>query len=243
MPYYGKSFIKTTYACLEGRGLHKAAKDLQQGMISMKKSYREYYVLKMDVSKYFNSIDKNILYIILKRRIKDPKVLWLIKKILTAQNRRTGLEIGNYTSQTFANIYLNEVDQYAVNELKVKYYYRYMDDTVILVKTKKEAKEILNKIEKFLKENLNLSLNKKTQIFKSKQGINFCGYKINEYRLKIRDKGKKKFKKKVKKLLNEIKEGKITSKDARIYLTGHIGYFETANTYNLKKEIFFSEMI
>lgn len=104
MPYYGKSFIKTTYACLEGRDLHKAAKDLQQGMISMKKSYREYYVLKMDVSKYFNSIDKNILYIILKRRIKDPKVLWLIKKILTAQNRRTGLEIGNYTSQTFANI-------------------------------------------------------------------------------------------------------------------------------------------
>lgn len=239
MPYYGKSFIKTTYACLEGRGLHKAAKDLQQGMISMKKSYREYYVLKMDVSKYFNSIDKNILYIILKRRIKDPKVLWLIKKILTAQNRRTGLEIGNYTSQTFANIYLNEVDQYAVNELKVKYYYRYMDDTVILVKTKKEAKEILNKIEKFLKENLNLSLNKKTQIFKSKQGINFCGYKINEYRLKIRDKGKKKFKKKVKKLLNEIKEGKITSKDARIYLTGHIGYFETANTYNLKKRNIF----
>ena len=210
MPYYGKSFIKTTYACLEGRGLHKAAKDLQQGMISMKKSYREYYVLKMDVSKYFNSIDKNILYIILKRRIKDPKVLWLIK-----------------------------VDQYAVNELKVKYYYRYMDDTVILVKTKKEAKEILNKIEKFLKENLNLSLNKKTQIFKSKQGINFCGYKINEYRLKIRDKGKKKFKKKVKKLLNEIKEGKITSKDARIYLTGHIGYFETANTYNLKKRNIF----
>ena len=62
MPYYGKSFIKTTYACLEGRDLHKAAKDLQQGMISMKKSYREYYVLKMDVSKYFNSIDKKILY-------------------------------------------------------------------------------------------------------------------------------------------------------------------------------------
>ena len=96
-----------------------------------------------------------------------------------------------------------------------------------------------NEFEKFLKENLNLSLNKKTQIFKSKQGINFCGYKINEYRLKIRDKGKKKFKKKVKKLLNEIKEGKITSKDARIYLTGHIGYFETANTYNLKKRNIF----
>ena len=236
MPYYGKSFIKTTYACLEGRGLHKAAKDLQQGMISMKKSYREYYVLKMDVSKYFNSIDKNILYIILKRRIKDPKVLWLIKKILTAQNRRTGLEIGNYTSQTFANIYLNEVDQYAVNELKVKYYYRYMDDIVILFKTKKDAKEALDKIKKFLKEHLELELNDKTNIFRGKQGVNFCGYKINENRMKVRDKGKKKFKKKVKKLLREIKDENLSSKDARIYLTGHLGYFNIANTYTLKKK-------
>ena len=70
---------------------------------------------------------------------------------------------------------------------------------VILAKTKQQAKEYLGKIKDFLKENLELELNKKTQIFKSKQGVNFCGYKINEYRLKIRDKGKRKLKKKVKK--------------------------------------------
>ena len=219
--------------------MHKAAKDVQQAMQKMRKSYREYYILKMDVSKYFNSIDKNILYTILKKRIKDQKVLWIIKKILTAQNRRIGIEIGNYTSQTFANIYLNEVDQYAKNVLKLKYYFRYMDDTVILVKTKEEAKDALQKIREFLNVNLNLSLNNKTQIFKSKQGVNFCGYKINEYRMKVRDKGKKKFKKKVKKLLKDIKEGKMTSKDARVYLTGHIGYFETADTYNLEKRNIF----
>ena len=69
-----------------------------------------------------------------------------------------------------------------------------MDDTVILVKTKKEAKEILNKLQEFLKNNLQLELNDKTNIFKSKQGVNFCGYKINENRIKVRDKGKKKFK-------------------------------------------------
>lgn len=219
--------------------MHKASKDVQQAMQKMKKSYREYYILKMDVSKYFNSIDKNILYTILKKRIKDQKVLWIIKKILTAQNRRVGIEIGNYTSQTFANIYLNEVDQYAKNVLKLKYYFRYMDDTVILVKTKDEAKEALEKIRDYLRINLNLSLNNKTQIFKSKQGVNFCGYKINEYRMKVRDKGKKKFKKKVKKLLKDIKEGKITSEDARVYLTGHIGYFEAADTYNLEKRNIF----
>ena len=99
---------------------------------------------------------------------------------------------GNYTSQMFANIYLNEVDQYIKQNLHCKYYFRYMDDSIILLKTKQEAKEILEKIQIFLKENLQLELNSKTQIFKSKQGINFCGYKINEYRLKIRDKRKKK---------------------------------------------------
>ena len=75
-----------------------------------------------------------------------------------------------------------------------------MDDVIILIKTKEQAKEILENIKIFLKENLELELNKKTQIFKSKQGVNFCGYKINEYRLKIRDKGKRKLTKKVKEL-------------------------------------------
>ena len=98
--------------------------------------------------------------------------------------------------------------------------------------------DILNKaeaIEKFLKEKLELELNDKTSIFKSKQGVNFCGYKINEYRIKVRDKGKRRFKKKVKKLLNQIEENNISSKEARKYLTGHIGYFSIANTYELKK--------
>ena len=111
----------------------------------------------------------------------------------------------------FANIYLNELDQYVKHILKCKYYYRYMDDIVILFKTKKDAKEALDKIKKFLKEHLELELNDKTNIFRGKQGVNFCGYKINENRLKIRDKGKRKLKKKVKKLKQQIKEEKINS--------------------------------
>lgn len=120
-------------------------------------------------------------------------------------------------------------------------YFRYMDDSVILVKTKKEAKEILEKIKKFLKENLQLELNKKTQIFKNKQGVNFCGYKINEYRIKIRDKGKRKLKKKIKKLKLNIKNGTMTSKEAQKYLTGHLGYIRIANTYNLENKLFYKD--
>ena len=92
----------------------------------------------------------------------------------------------------FANIYLNEIDQYVKHKLKVKYYFRYMDDSVIMVETKKEAKDVLDKIRIYLKKNLELELNSKTQIFKSKQGVNFCGYKIKENNLRIRDRRQKK---------------------------------------------------
>ena len=112
--------------------------------------------------------------------------------------------------------------------------------SIILVKTKQQAKEILEKIRIYLQENLQLELNKKTQIFKNKQGVNFCGYKINEYRLKIRDKGKRKLKKKVKVLKEKIKQGEITSKEAKKYLAGHRGYIKIANTYNLESKLFYS---
>lgn len=232
-------FISTTYACLQERGMHKACLDLQKGMKHCKNKWNQYYILKMDVAKYFENINKKILLKIIKRKIKDKDIIWLINEILYAQNREKGLEIGNYTSQMFANIYLNEIDQYIKHELRVKYYYRYMDDGVILVKTKNEAKEILEKIKSFFKNELQLELNKKTQIFKSKQGVNFCGYKINEYRLKIRDKGKRKLKKKIKILKEEIKQGKTTSKEAKKYLAGHLGYLKIANTYNLENKLFY----
>ena len=240
-PAFVPQFVNTSYACLKNRGMHKACLDVQKTMKHCKKVWEEYYILKMDIAKYFDNINKNILLKILKRKIKDKNLLWLIQEILYAQKREKGLEIGNYTSQMFANIYLNEIDQYIKHKLKIKYYFRYLDDSVILVKTKAEAKQVLEKIKKFLKQNLELELNKKTQTFKSKQGVNFCGYKINEYRLKIRDKGKRKLKKKVKKLTEQIKQGKITNKEAHKYLAGHMGYIKIANTYNLENKLFYND--
>ena len=215
--YFVPQFIYSSFACLKNKGMHKSAKYVQEKMQHCKRIWGEYYILKMDIAKYFDNINKNILLDIIKRKIKDENILWLIKEILFSQKREKGLDIENYTSQMFANIYLNEVDQYVKHKLKIKYYCRYLDDSVLMVKTKKEAKEALKKIQIFLKEKLELELNKKTQIFKNKQGVNFCGYKINEYRMKIRDKGKRKLKKKIKKLKYEIKIGKITSKEAHKY--------------------------
>ena len=134
----------------------------------------------MDITKYFQNIDKRILWKILKKKIKDKKLLWLTREILLSTEGMVGLPLGNYTSQMFANIYLNELDQYAKHKLKCKYYYRYMDDIVIMCESKEIAKDYLSKISKFLDEKLHLTLNSKTRIFKDIQGVNFCGYKINE---------------------------------------------------------------
>ena len=239
--YFMKSFISTSYACIENKGMHKACLDVQEAMKHCKRIWNNYYIIKMDVAKYFQNIDKEILYNILKRKIKNEKLLWLTREILYSNGIDKGLPIGNYTSQCFANIYLNEMDQYAKHSLKLKYWFRYMDDMIAIVKTKKEAIEKLELIRNFLYKNLGLELNSKTQIFESKQGVNFCGYKINEYRLKIRDKGKRKLKKKVKFLKYEIRSCRMTSKEAHIFLAGHLGYIKIANVNNLKNKIFYTE--
>ena len=239
IPYFVPTFINTTYACLKDRGMHKACLDLQFAMKHCKRKWDNYYILKMDVRKYFQNIGKGILYNVLKKKINDKKLLWLLKEIIYSNEGEKGLPIGNYTSQMFANIYLNEMDQYIKHQLHCKYVFRYMDDAVILLKTKEEAKDALEKITIFLRDKLELELNSKTQIFKNTQGVNFCGYKINEYRIKIRDKGKKKLKKKIKKLKYMIRNEEISSKEAKKYLCGHMGYIKIANVKNLTDSLFY----
>lgn len=225
-------FIDTSFACIKGKGMHNAALAVQDGMKKCKKKYNEYYILKMDIAKYFASINKDKLFEILKRKIADKDILWLLKEIIYSKDGKIGIPIGNLTSQIFANIYYNEADQYIKHNLKVKYYYRYMDDSIILMKNKEEIKEVKKKIQDFIENELYLTFNSKTNIFKSKQGVNFCGYKINEYRMKLRSKGKKRIKKTVKRLKLKIKNGELSSKEAKKILCGHFGYMKYANTYN-----------
>lgn len=210
-------------------------------MRSAKSKWNDYYIIKMDVTKYFQNIDKRILWKIIKRKIKDKKLLWLTREILLSTKDMTGLPLGNYTSQMFANIYLNELDQYAKHILKCKYYYRYMDDIVILCKNKELAKKTLNYIIIFLHNNLKLTLNSKRRIFKDIQGVNFCGYKINERRMKIRHTSKCRMKRKLKRYTKQLKEGKITLPEIQKSIAGWLGYVKHADSYNLRKSMFYIE--
>ena len=182
----------------------------------------------------------------------EEYIMWLYEQLKTGKYRHGGytefyvtqpklrrIEKSKYIDRIVHRWYVNSfIEKYIKHNLKCKYYYRYMDDAVILINTKDEAKEMLERIKKFLEVKLQLELNQKTQIFKSKQGVNFCGYKINEYRLKIRDRGKRKLKKKVKSLKEKVESGEISSKEAKLYLAGHLGYIKIANVRNLKDKLF-----
>lgn len=116
-----------------------------------------------------------------------------------------------------------------------------MDDMVIMCKNKEITKDILNNITKFLKENLKLTLNSKTRIFKDIQGVNFCGYKINEKRLKIRHTSKCRMKRKLKRYTKQLKEGKITLPEIQRSIAGWLGYVKQADSYDLRKSMFYIE--
>lgn len=131
-PFFVPRFIKDTYACIDGRGTHKAVLVLQRYMKTCYKKNPNYYILKCDIKKYFYNIDKSILYDILSRHIKEEELKQFTKKMIYEDMTATiGISIGSYTSQYFANIYLNEMDHYIKEHLKVKYYVRYMDGATV----------------------------------------------------------------------------------------------------------------
>ena len=236
-PIFVPQFIEDSYACIDGRGVHKAVKKLNRYLYNYSRTNKDLYILKCDISKFFNNIDKQILYDLVKRKIKDKAFLNLTRQLIFYDNVKSGIPIGNYTSQYFANIYLNELDHYIKEVLKIKYYVRYMDDFVLLLKNKTEAKMTLEKITLFLEQKLKLKLNKKTNYFKLKQGVNFCGYKIYKDHILLKKENKKKIYRKVKKW-NELYFNKeLDFKNTSLKLNSWVGHAQNADAFCLINKI------
>lgn len=152
------------------------------------------FALKCDVSKFFDSVDHQILLELIKKHIKDDNCLWLIEKIIKSFEGELGkgLPLGNVTSQLFANIYLNELDQFVKRILRIKYYIRYCDDFLFVLESGHLANDIVYRINEFLRNHLNLRLHpKKILIRKYPHGIDFLGYVIRPYCRTLRTKTKR----------------------------------------------------
>lgn len=263
MPYMLKKFISTSYACIPGKGVHTCVAKVQQFMRQATKKWDKPYFVKYDISKFFYSIDKKILYNILKKYYKDKKFLKLSRKFIglpeTEDSLKNminnesslgmkdevgegptiekGIPIGNYTSQYFANIYMNELDKYIKEKLRIQYYVRYMDDGLLMVENKKMAKEILEKIETYVNKELNMELNKKSGYFPVKQGCLFCGYRIYLNHKLIKRNNINRMKKRIKKWNKQWEKREYHFEYWRQSFYAWKGYVQIANSKNLIQKL------
>lgn len=220
-PIFERTFYYGSYACRKGKGNHIAVFDVKRKL--NKKD--DCYCFQSDISKYFDSVKHCLLYKIIEKKIKDKKILKIIKEIL--KSNKIGIPIGNLTSQLFANIYLNELDQFIKRELKIKHYFRYMDDFLIFSTHKSHLREVKDKIEVFIEEKLKLKYKQKaTRVFPISTGIDFLGYIIFKEYILLR-------KKTVLRLIKKLK--KKTFRDAFYCFKS---YAKKSKSYNLSCKIF-----
>ena len=218
-----KSFINDTYASLPKKGIHYAVKRVKKAVKDEKNTR---YCLKFDIKKYFPNVDHDILKGLLRRKFKDNKLLKLLDDIIDSAD---GIPIGNYMSQYFANFYLSYFDHY-IKSLGVKYYFRYMDDIVILHKDKTFLHGLFqSQIVPYLKKELALTVKENWQIFPTKvRGVDFVGYRFfGKYTL-LRKNTYKKLRFKISKCKNveHLKRSKAS----------YSGWLLWANCYNLKQK-------
>lgn len=171
-PVWTPQFTSNTHACIRGRGIHSLLRQLRTDLRRDPDGTR--YCLKIDVRKFYPSINHGILKQVIRRKLKDPDVLWLLDGIIDSAS---GVPIGNYISQYFANLYLSELDHLLKEDVGVRYYYRYADDIVLLSDSKEYLSGVLVYINHYLNESRLLTLKSNFQIYPvESRGIDFVGY-------------------------------------------------------------------
>ncbi|MFQ5621142.1 MAG: reverse transcriptase domain-containing protein [Candidatus Nanoarchaeia archaeon] len=198
------------------------------------------YVLKADIKQYFQTVDHEVLLDIISRQVKDANVIWLVRVILDNHKSDVpgmGMPLGNWTSQFFANVYLNELDQFVKHELRAKYYIRYVDDFVILHRSKKVLREYEKEIKDFLPK-LKIELHpNKCKILPISQGISFLGFRVFPHHRIPRKRNIRKAQNRLKVLMNVYQLGHIDAWAILESWQGWSGYAMHGNTYNLRKKM------
>lgn len=227
---FDKSFIYDSYSCRLEKGTHKAVKRSEKFTRIVSKNYtRPCWALKLDIKKFFASVDHNILMNLLKKKVNDPDILWLLKEVINSFP--SGIPLGNLTSQVFANIYMNELDQFIKHTLKIKYHLRYADDFVML-SCSSDLNQWIKKIETFLWKELKIELHpKKIILRKLAWGIDFLGYIILPRYILPRTKTKRRIFKKLKTLCSN------DSYHLNQSVQSYLGYLSHANAYNISLEL------
>ena len=280
---FDKTLIKENCATRIGKGTHYALNIFKNNYNKYKNKHDKFYILKLDISKYFYNIDHDIVKKIIRSKIKDKDALNIIEKIidttdeeyinklinklknneidrinnlnisenlkklkieevskLPIYNKKKGLPIGSMVSQIIATLFIDKIDKFIKYDLKIETYCRFMDDMAIIHYDKNYLNLALAKINKIL-EKYNLKLNPKTKIYNSNEEIEFLGFRFciinNKLIMKITNKTKKNFKKKIKKCCNEYNNKLITYDSYRSTKDSYIGYLRHGSCNNLMYKV------
>lgn len=245
-PFFDKRLIYDNAACRIGKGTHFALKRLT---LFLQQHYKKYgangYILKCDIRKYFPSIHHNVLKNQLQKIIPDKDILNLLFHIIDSfeHSPNRGLPMGNQTSQLFALFYLDPLDRFIKEKLRIKYYVRYMDDLVLLSQDKEYLSDCLKIMQKIVNNDLLLEFNEKTQIFPLKNGVDFLGFHFyltdsGKVVKKLRRSSKVRFKNRMKKLQKDYKTGKIQLENIKMSLASYKGHLKHGHTYKLRSDVF-----
>ena len=230
-PYFDKVLIYDTYATRPGKGIYSALEKAQKAMAHYK------YVAKLDVRKYFDSIQHSVLKIELRRIFKDSKLLSIFDSIIDSYSTSDGcgLPIGNLTSQYFANLYLSRVDHQIKEQFGVKIYLRYMDDMLLFCDDRVELQGIVRDV-------VNLAVQRglilKSPLIKpSSCGISFLGYKVMPYHLLLGRQSKQRFSAKMKNYARFLSLGLWNQQQYAEHITPLYAFVDKASTYNFRCSI------
>ena len=266
-PIFEKLFIYNSYSCRKDKGTHRAVMKLQSFIRKVSKNgkVRAYY-LQLDIKSFFINIDKEILFSLIKKRTKNKDVLWLAEKIIFHDCTRNyimrdkenllnklpqekslfgkknirGVPIGNLTSQFFANVYLNELDQFIKHRLRCRYYIRYTDDFVLLDNSRERLAKWMEKISRFLESELRLKLNpRQTKLQPVSNGIDFVGYVVRIDYILVRRRVVNNMDRKLNYFEKSDPNGLNYEmlENLRSSLQSYLGHFKWANSYRLREKL------
>lgn len=238
-PLFERKMVHHSYACRKGKGIHSAVSNVQKQLRIAQRNWGRVYVLQADISKYFPSINHGVLLHEISRTIRDKDVLWLCTKII----RRSGYDgcgvpVGALTSQLFANVYLTALDHKIKDDWGIKHYTRYMDDFIIIGKSKQELWHLLAEIESYLTLKLRLRLNPKTAIYPvSSNMVDFAGYRICATHMLPRKRNTKRTRKAFKKMAKDYCNGKIGLDFIAPRVASFLGYTKHCQAFNTTESI------
>ena len=249
-PIFERRFIADSYACRKGKGNHAAVRRASE----FARRYR--YVLKADIQKFFPSVDHAILLELVERRIKDPRVLGLIREIVlhpgpqephvvwfpgddlfTPHERTRGLPIGNQTSQFLANVMLDPLDHFIKEQLRIPGYVRYADDLLPFSNDKNELHDARDAIREFLA-GFRLKLHpRKSEIFPVTAGIRFLGYRVFPTHRLLDKANVLRFRRRLRRLQRAYAAGRVTAPQIRARLISWTGHASHAKTFRLIRRL------